>query len=915
MVSKAKTLTSDPSLYKSGFGLYSADHQAPLPLQKVNIIVDIFESTAKVRFSQTYVNDSDSLLETEYFFPIPPNARFDSFSAKTKDTTIKGVIKKKEEAKTEYKENLQKGNTVAYSEILTDNPDVMKILIGNIKPSSSIQIEFSYIQELSIVRNRFYEFVFHATLGPRYLSKLEHKVSSNTLTLASYPVISSEDGYVWNAEVNVKCKSPITYLDCRSHKAALSKYDDPCRGKLVLFPTKEEKLFNKNFHVLLSFANINCPTYRLAKNDKEYCIKVDFLPQFAEETLKEAVNAVNQGTTENPDDINVLSATGEFVFLIDRSGSMSGNSIDMARQALIYALKSLPPNSFFNVVSFGSNHQELYPQSIASTEDNIEDAIRKVNRFGADMGGTEIYSPVYQVLMRERLKKHPRVLFLLTDGEIADPDQVISIIRANKHRARVFSLGIGDACSEYLVKESARAGLGCSALVTNPSDICGKIISLLEAAFTPICDEFRLEFSKKEFVTMVAPAPETITYLVRNQKVTFYVFLSKDAFGKDAEEVVEAVKSDQRVSDIERPSTAVKETGGVSKPSQRGIFCFSRCLKRESAPDPLLFKPIESLESHGSPKPNEFAITLSRFDTRKGKNSSSTLIISEKECEQGADIIKLAVGEITDILERKEKDAKIAKFENPDVYNALNKNINEEIERLSIENQVLTRRTAFICVAEDGDPDAIQTLKNQKVIIPQLISSEKNPQQLKPPDTQYQSKVHCGWKGISSFQNSQDDKLTKIMLELQQLSCSMKSCSTIETRPRFELITTECEFKTLGSDIKTKGSDFRRDNSEETLSEVIQSQKALGYWEPSAKHYTILKIDKNTLLKKMPKAVTSAKDDDIERIAMTITLLRWIEKHFASKKASWNLIHKKGVQWLKNLGLEYSIVATQINFI
>ena len=85
-----------------------------------------------------------------------------------------------------------------------------------------------------------------------------------------------------------------------------------------------------------------------------------------------------------------------------------------------------------------------------------------------------------------------------------------------------------------------------------------------------------------------------------------------------------------------------------------------------------------------------------------------------------------------------------------------------------------------------------------------------------------------------------------------------------------------------------------KSSSEEAFFNVIQSQKTLGYWEPSSQFYSILSIDKNTLLKKMPKAVSAVKENT-ERIAITIALLMWIEKYYASKKTSWNLIHKKGV--------------------
>lgn len=53
----------------------------------------------------------------------------------------------------------------------------------------------------------------------------------------------------------------------------------------------------------------------------------------------------------------------EFIFLLDRSGSMSGGGIDSARKALIVYLKSLPEGSKFNIVSFGFNFEKMYPVS------------------------------------------------------------------------------------------------------------------------------------------------------------------------------------------------------------------------------------------------------------------------------------------------------------------------------------------------------------------------------------------------------------------------------------------------------------------------------------------------------------------------------------------------------------------------
>ena len=52
-----------------------------------------------------------------------------------------------------------------------------------------------------------------------------------------------------------------------------------------------------------------------------------------------------------------------FYFLVDRSGSMSGNTIDMAKEALQLFLRSLSEGNKFNIVSFGDSFQFLFDKT------------------------------------------------------------------------------------------------------------------------------------------------------------------------------------------------------------------------------------------------------------------------------------------------------------------------------------------------------------------------------------------------------------------------------------------------------------------------------------------------------------------------------------------------------------------------
>lgn len=69
-------------------------------------------------------------------------------------------------------------------------------------------------------------------------------------------------------------------------------------------------------------------------------------------------------------------STQEYVFLIDRSGSMSGSRIDTAKSTLVALLRMLPSNgTLFNVTSFGSRTESLWPRSQRYAAGSLENAV------------------------------------------------------------------------------------------------------------------------------------------------------------------------------------------------------------------------------------------------------------------------------------------------------------------------------------------------------------------------------------------------------------------------------------------------------------------------------------------------------------------------------------------------------------
>ena len=87
---------------------------------------------------------------------------------------------------------------------------------------------------------------------------------------------------------------------------------------------------------------------------------------------------------------------------------MGGQRIIQAKQALILFLKSLPTESLFNIISFGSDFELMFPKSVKYESQKLNLAIKQVENFNANFGGTEIYTPLQEIFKKPRNKGYPR---------------------------------------------------------------------------------------------------------------------------------------------------------------------------------------------------------------------------------------------------------------------------------------------------------------------------------------------------------------------------------------------------------------------------------------------------------------------------------------------------------------------------
>ncbi|XP_038076087.1 von Willebrand factor A domain-containing protein 5B1-like [Patiria miniata] len=215
---------------------------------------------------------------------------------------------------------------------------------------------------------------------------------------------------------------------------------------------------------------------------------------------------------------------GEYIFMIDRSGSMSGEYIANARETLMMFLKSLPTCCHFNIVGFGSSFKPLFECSRAYTQSNIREASSYITKMRADMGGTSLLAPLLWIYQQPVTRGWPRQLFVLTDGGVNNTGDILDLVRSHSRHTRVHTFGVGENVSKRLVKGMARAGRGRAEFIAIKDRMQSKVLSTLKHALQPCISDIRLDW-KLPYGVEVLQSPTVHPPIFQGEPLVVYGLL------------------------------------------------------------------------------------------------------------------------------------------------------------------------------------------------------------------------------------------------------------------------------------------------------------------------------------------------------------------------------------------------------
>ena len=175
----------------------------------------------------------------------------------------------------------------------------------------------------------------------------------------------------------------------------------------------------------------------------------------------------------------------EFVFVVDCSDSMWGDRLLKARQCLDLFIRSLPIGCYFNIISFGSSYDMLFKRSTKLDERSFAKAVKYGDNLQANLGCTEILKVLRHLFRLKRVGSGERCIFLMTDGEVYNLEEILSLTRTVCGQNRIFTLGIGSGADPGVVEGLASITGGSCDFVFDGENFANKVIPQLEASMKP----------------------------------------------------------------------------------------------------------------------------------------------------------------------------------------------------------------------------------------------------------------------------------------------------------------------------------------------------------------------------------------------------------------------------------------------
>ena len=517
-------LPKDESIPEGAALMFRTDHGfIAAPLQSTNVVMQVSGHVVRTRVNQTFHNPSNQWLNATYRFPMPDGSAVDGLVMRVGETIVRGEIKEKVAARKAFERAQRQGKRASL--ISQSKPNDFTARVANISPRGDINIEIEYQQVLRLSPDGW-ALRFPTVVAPRYKRQTQPQ-------MRLLPVVHNEPIPARLGENDEPPTSPIMVrpqhnqnrIQLRIELNAGIPVTTPrsLTHQVSVTPNNEDI---GNYTVSLATADIANRDFELMWEPhagKQPAASIQF-QEFDGQWYGLAVVA-----PPDPTEIAPLAQPREVIFVIDTSGSMHGDSIAQAAQALHFGLRRLNPKDRFNIIRFSNETSAMFSNSQLASSHNLDRAGQFVDNLEAN-GGTEMGSALLRALQPAIPAGYISQVIFVTDGAVGAEQQLFNTIDRLLGNRRLFTVGIGTAPDGYFMKRAAAAGRGSFTTIGSTKQVKARMTRLFEKLAFPMLANLQLRNVNGELIRTDTPirdlyAGEPVIHSFRVDKKPDALFL------------------------------------------------------------------------------------------------------------------------------------------------------------------------------------------------------------------------------------------------------------------------------------------------------------------------------------------------------------------------------------------------------
>lgn len=466
-----------------------------VPLLGVAVSAEVVGGHARATVRQRYRNDEAHPIEAIYTFPLPTRAVLTGFSMTVEGRRLEGVVQEREQAFRSYDDAITAGHGAALLE--QERPNVFTANVGNLLPGEETILEVEYVEPVRAEEGAV-RWSVPTLVAPRYVpgapkgDRTAHGTADPTDRVPDADRISPPIGavayglsldLVFDLGVAVDVESPshavVVQGQGNKTRVTFSQREVPLDRDVVVTASPRD---GEGLGVLTPIASV------LAHKSpgSPGAVAITIVPDLAAGSSKRG-------------------ARSDVVFVLDRSGSMGGSSMQEARTALRLCLRQLREGDRFNVLAFDTEIEAFAAEMVPFTQATLQRADAWLSRVDA-RGGTEMLTPLLEAA---RLAPDG-VVVLLTDGEVGNEEEIAQAFVSARRTARVYSFGIGTNVSDALLEDLAARTGGAVELIHPGERIDDKVVAQFARATAPHVKDLTIKLRGVDIGEMAPATPDAL---------------------------------------------------------------------------------------------------------------------------------------------------------------------------------------------------------------------------------------------------------------------------------------------------------------------------------------------------------------------------------------------------------------------